>query len=221
MAPTLSDIITPHPLIAVLTVDEAACAPHAARALWAGGISAIELTLRTDQAMDAFRAIKEEIPAMLVGAGTVLQPAQVDAVRRAGVDFAVSPGLNARVVHRAQELDLPFAPGILSPSDIEAALELDCRLMKFFPAESAGGLRYLRSISGPYRHLGIRFMSLGGIDADNLAEYVAEPLVCAVGGSWIATRKLIQQGDWEQIEINARQAVKTVDRVSRAAVSIS
>jgi 2-dehydro-3-deoxyphosphogluconate aldolase/(4S)-4-hydroxy-2-oxoglutarate aldolase len=133
-------------VIAVLIVDQAQDAIPLAQALLAGGIDAMELTLRTPAALDALRRIKAEVPKMLVGAGTVLTPEQVSEVAAAGADFAVSPGMNPRVVLAARELGLPFAPGIATPSDIEQAIECGCKLLKFFPAEPLGGLSYLKAI---------------------------------------------------------------------------
>ncbi|HET6247613.1 MAG TPA: bifunctional 4-hydroxy-2-oxoglutarate aldolase/2-dehydro-3-deoxy-phosphogluconate aldolase [Tepidisphaeraceae bacterium] len=210
--PAILDRLKRTRMIAVLIVDEVQDAIPVAQALLAGGIEAMELTLRTAGAVDAIRRIKGEVPGMIVGAGTVLTPEQVLAVADARADFAVAPGTNARVVRAARERGLPFAPGIATPSDIEQALELGCRLLKFFPAEPMGGLGYLKSIAAPYAHLGVKYIPLGSVDMNCAAAYLNDPMVQAVGGSWIAPRDLIVKREWGAIEQNARKAVSAVGR---------
>ncbi|CAN5422722.1 bifunctional 4-hydroxy-2-oxoglutarate aldolase/2-dehydro-3-deoxy-phosphogluconate aldolase [soil metagenome] len=194
-------------VIAVLVIDSASDAVPLARALLAGGVAAMELTLRTPAAVDAIRAIAAEVPEMLVGAGTVLTAAQVDEVQSAGAAFAVSPGVNPRVLAAARDAGLSFAPGIVTPSDIEAALEFGCRLLKFFPAESSGGLKHLKNIAAPYKHLGLRYIPLGGINAANMGGYLGDPGVAAIGGSWLAEPAVVARGDWAGIREAAAHAV--------------
>ncbi len=201
--------------IAVLVVDRVEDAVPLARSLLAGGVNVMELTLRTPAAIDALRCIRAEVPQMVAGIGTILQPPQVRDAAAAGAAFGVAPGMNPRVVAEARRLGLPFAPGVVTPSDIEQALECDCRLLKFFPAEPAGGLRYLKAIAAPYAHADIRYIPLGGLTLDNLERYLADPLVHAVGGSWLAPRDLIQSRDWPQISENARRAAEIVRTVRR------
>ncbi|MCA9148815.1 MAG: bifunctional 4-hydroxy-2-oxoglutarate aldolase/2-dehydro-3-deoxy-phosphogluconate aldolase [Planctomycetales bacterium] len=193
-------------VIAVLVIDDADQAVPVARALLAGGVDAMELTLRTPAALEALRRIRAEVPEMLAGIGTILTVQQVDEVVAAGAAFGVSPGTNPRVINAARQQQLPFAPGIVTPSDIEQALELDCRLLKFFPAEPSGGLSYLRSIAAPFAHLGVRYVPLGGVNTENLTAYLSEPAVLAVGGSWLAPRDLIQAQNWGEIERRASDA---------------
>jgi 2-dehydro-3-deoxyphosphogluconate aldolase/(4S)-4-hydroxy-2-oxoglutarate aldolase len=200
-------------LIAVLQVDEAAAAVPLARALLAGGVQAMELTLRTEAAIAAVERICSEVPEMQVGVGTILTPEQAQAAHAAGAGFGVAPGSNPRVIAAARDLGLPFAPGVCTPTEMERALELDCRLMKFFPAEPTGGLAYLRSAAAPLTHLGVRFLPLGGIHAGNLAAYLKDPLVLAVGGSWIAPRQAIREAAWETITAKAREATALVETV--------
>lgn len=200
-------------VIAVLVIDEVRDAVPLSRALLAGGVTALELTLRTDAAIDALKAIRAEVPEMLAGIGTILTPAQVEAVVRAGAAFGVAPGFNRRVVEAAQAQGLSFAPGICTPSDIEGAIELGCRLLKFFPAETCGGLKHLESMAAPYRHLGLRYVPLGGLTVRNMVEYLANPLVAAVGGSWLAKRDAIKAGDWAGITANAREARTAIDKL--------
>jgi 2-dehydro-3-deoxyphosphogluconate aldolase/(4S)-4-hydroxy-2-oxoglutarate aldolase len=199
--------------IAVLVVDRVEDAVPLARALLAGGIDVMELTLRTPAAIDALCSIRAEVREMLAGIGTILQPQQVRDAAAAGAAFGVAPGMNPRVVGEARRLGLPFAPGIVTPSDIEQALQCDCRLLKFFPAEPAGGLRYLKAIAAPYAHADLRYIPLGGLTLDDLERYLADPLVHAVGGSWLAPRDLIQARDWPQITENVRRAAQIVRKV--------
>ena len=202
-------------LVAVLVIDNADHAVPVARALWEGGIAAIELTLRTPAAVAALRNIRTQVPEMLAGIGTVLTPDQVQTVHQAGAQFAVAPGTNPRVIQAAQQVGLPFAPGIATPSDLEIALELGCREVKFFPAEPSGGLTYLKSIAAPYSHLGVRYIPLGGVNSGNLADYLSEPMILAVGGSWLADREAISNQDWQGIRERAADAVATASRVRR------
>jgi 2-dehydro-3-deoxyphosphogluconate aldolase/(4S)-4-hydroxy-2-oxoglutarate aldolase len=200
-------------IIAVLVLEDPANAAPLARALLAGGISCIELTLRTSTALDSIRAIRSSVPEMLVGAGTVLSPPQVNAVKAAGAAFGVSPGMNPRVVAEARTIGLPFAPGVCTPTDIELAVEQGCRLMKFFPCETSGGLPYLRNIAAPFNHLGVSFIPLGGVNPGTAEEFLREPLVHAVGGSWLAPQELIQGKDWQAITALATEASAIVRRV--------
>ena len=206
-------------VIAVLVIDDAEHAIPVAKALWDGGIRAMELTLRTDAAIESLQRIRAEVPEMVAGIGTVLTSDQVSEVQAAGAQFAVAPGLNPSVVQVAQDLGLPFAPGIATPSDIEMAIELGCRELKFFPAEPSGGLSYLKSMAAPYAHLGLRYVPLGGVNADNLADYLSDPQVIAVGGSWLAKRDAIAAEDWEGIRARAAEAITITDRVRSSSQS--
>ena len=202
-------------VIAVLVIDQASHIVPLAKALLACGIDVMELTLRTPAAIDALRLVREEVPEMLAGIGTILQPDQLDAVVQSGAAFGVAPGLNPKVVLRAQELGLPFAPGVVTPTDIEAAIELGCRELKFFPAEPSGGIKYLRSMYAPYAHLGLKFIPLGGLNVSNMANYLFDAAVPAIGGSWIAPRKLIQNENWSAVIDNATE-VRRITKELRA-----
>lgn len=197
-------------VIAVLVIDKEEDAVPLARALLAGGVDIMELTLRTPAALGALKRVKAEVPEMMCGAGTVLTIEQVDQVAEAGAAFAVSPGMNAKIVSRAKEIGLPFAPGVCTPSDIEAAIELGCRLLKFFPAESMGGLKHLKNISAPYNYLGLQFIPLGGLNQDNMISYLDSPDVIGIGGSWIAKKDVINAHDWATITANAKAATDAV-----------
>ena len=199
-------------VIAVLIIDNVEDAVPVAKALLSGGIGAMELTLRTPAAIESLIRIQEQVPEMLAGVGTILAPGPVEDIVKAGAAFGVAPGLNPDVVLRAQQLGLPFAPGVATPSELEKAISLGCREIKFFPAEAMGGLKYLKSFDAPYKHLGIRYIPLGGLNAGNMADYLNEPSVLALGGSWIAKRELIQNQDWKNITNNAAEARKIADQ---------
>ena len=198
-------------VLAVVVIEDAEHAVPLAEALLSGGIAAMELTLRTDAALDAVRIITQKVPEMLVGCGTVLSIEQLNAVRDAGASFAVSPGLNPRVLEHAIQTHFPFAPGISTASDIEIAQDHGCRLLKFFPCETSGGLRHLKVLAAPFQHLGLKYIPLGGINPTNLPNYLEDrSLIAAVGGSWLAPKKLIQDNDWSGITQLASDAVKIV-----------
>ncbi len=199
-------------VISVLVVDDPQRAVKLATALLAGGVDIMELTLRTPAALDCLRAITEEVPEMIAGAGTVLIPEQVDQIRNAGAAFGVAPGTNPVVIRRAIELGLPFAPGIVTPTDIDTAVQCGCRELKFFPAEQSGGLPMLASIKAPYAHLGLKYIPLGGITTNNLASYLSDPDVLAVGGSWLAPKAMIEADKWSEITATAQEARKLVSR---------
>ncbi|KAA3656436.1 MAG: bifunctional 4-hydroxy-2-oxoglutarate aldolase/2-dehydro-3-deoxy-phosphogluconate aldolase [Calditrichaeota bacterium] len=182
-----------------------------AKALLAGGIDAIELTFRTPAALDALKAICANVPKMLVGVGTILTPEQVEHVKAAGADFGVAPGMNPKVIQAAEKVGLPFAPGIATPSELEAAIEYGCRLVKFFPAEAMGGLTYLRSMGAPYKHLGIRYFPLGGVNSENMVAYLNEPNIPAVGGTWIVKKELVEMEDWAGITARAAEVRQILD----------
>jgi len=200
-------------VLAVLVIDDEKHAVPLAEALLQGGIDCIELTLRTDAALEAVKLMKTHFNELIIGCGTVLNARQVDQSLEAGADFAVSPGFNPKTLLHAREVGLPFAPGVATASEIEHAVELGCRLLKFFPSETSGGLAHLKVLSTPFRHLGIKFVPLGGINLGNLGKYLEErDLIAAVGGSWIAPRDLIVAEDWSSIERLAREATQSVGR---------
>lgn len=208
-------------VIAVLVVEQPRQAVHLARALLAGGVAAMELTLRTPAALQCLRAVRSEVPQMIAGAGTIIQPAQVHAVLEAGASFGVAPGTNPEVIREAIAAGLPFAPGVVTPTDVDVALRAGCHDLKFFPAEPSGGLPMLASIKAPYAHLGVRYIPLGGITATNLHAWLSDPDVLAVGGSWLARRELIDAEAWDQITVLAAQATAIARTVRQTTNSIS
>lgn len=203
----LTDRLKKARIVAVLAVNDPAGAVDLAKALCDGGVTALEMTLRTQRAFECVSAIAGAGLPLTLGVGTILTPEQAREAKSRGADFGVSPGCNVRVIDAAAEAGLPFAPGIMTPSEIEQALEHGCKLMKFFPAESSGGMKHLQSIAAPYKHLGISFIPLGGLKLSNMKSYTDSPLVTAIGGSWIAPTSLIDAKDWVQIRKNAEEAV--------------
>lgn len=214
--PELSTRIESFGVIAVLVVDRADDAIPLAKALLDGGVGVMELTLRTAAALDALKKIRVAVPEMIAGVGTILTPAQVLAAKEAGAAFGVAPGTNGKVLAAAREAGLSFAPGIATPSDIETALEFDCRLLKFFPSEPSGGLSYLKNIAAPYAHLGLKYVPLGGINEKNMAAYLSEPIVGALGGSWLAPRELINASDWSAITARCATAVEIIKSIRKS-----
>lgn len=197
-------------VVPVIAIDSVAHALPLADALLAGGLPVVEITFRTSAAAEVIRLLAKERPALIVGAGTVLTPETVKIAVDAGARFAVAPGLNPRVVQAAKELNLPFVPGIANPSDIEAGLELGCKLLKFFPAEALGGTKLLSALSAPYKHTGVRFMPTGGASPANLESYLKLDTVAAVGGTWIAKKEDMAEGKWEMIAQRCREACALV-----------
>jgi 2-dehydro-3-deoxyphosphogluconate aldolase/(4S)-4-hydroxy-2-oxoglutarate aldolase len=215
MSPEIIQKIDAAGVIAVLVIDELKHAVPVAKALLKGGITAIELTLRTDVAWDAAKAIRDEVPEMILGFGTVLTDGQAKAAAKLGADFAVAPGCNPRVIAAAREYGLSFAPGIVTPSDIEIALEQGCRIMKYFPAETSGGITHLTNMVTPYQYLGLKFIPLGGLSLSNASSYLKSPLITAIGGSWLAKQDLIKGEQWETITQNALEISRIITDIRK------
>ncbi len=213
MSPEIIKTIDDAGIIAVLIIDEVKHAVPLAEALLKGGINAIELTLRTPAALDSAKIIKKEVPGVTLGFGTVLTIEQVKAVVDVGADFAVAPGCNPKIIGEAYKQGLSFAPGIMTPTDIEMAVELGCRVIKFFPAESTGGMNHLKNMAAPYQYLGLKFVPLGGVNIKNARTYLESPLITAIGGSWVAKRHLIQSENWEAITANAKEIRTLINQI--------
>jgi 2-dehydro-3-deoxyphosphogluconate aldolase/(4S)-4-hydroxy-2-oxoglutarate aldolase len=191
-----------------VTLDRAEDAEPLAAALLEGGLETLEITFRTPAAPEAISRIRAAFGDRIhLGAGTLLTGEQVVQAVQAGASFGLAPGFNPNVVRAAHERGLGFIPGVMTPSEIERALELGCKVQKFFPADVAGGIKMLKTLSGPFGHTGVKFVPLGGVSAATLKEYLAAPGVAAVGGSWIADRSLIKAGDWAGITALAKKAV--------------
>ena len=200
----LDELISLAPVVPVITIEKVADAVPMARALVRGGLRVIEITLRTNAAPEAARAILAEVPEALVGLGTVLTPDDLDRAVAIGAAFAISPGVSLELLHAASALGIAFAPGIQTPSDLIACVSRGFELVKFFPAVAAGGIAALHALSGPFPN--VRYCPTGGIKEADAAQWLAQPMVAAVGGSWIAPASDVRAGAWALIEERARIA---------------
>ncbi|HEY5457045.1 MAG TPA: bifunctional 4-hydroxy-2-oxoglutarate aldolase/2-dehydro-3-deoxy-phosphogluconate aldolase [Acidothermaceae bacterium] len=196
-------------LLPVVVLDDAAAAGSLGTAIRAGGLSSIEITLRTPAALPAITALAEQGD-LLVGAGTVLTRTQAELAVEAGADFIVSPGVSSAVVSFCREVGVPVFPGVATPTEIQMALDLGCDVVKFFPADINGGLPAIRALAAPFG--GVKFIPTGGISPSNLGDYLAHPSVLAVGGSWLVTRELIAANDWSAITGLVEAAVDIAGR---------
>ena len=174
------------------------------------GLPAAEITFRTSAAESIIREAAKRFPELYLGAGTILNTADLARAFDAGAKFAVAPGFNPTVVKNAVENNYAFAPGVCTPSEIEQAVELGCKFLKFFPAEAAGGVTMLKSLIAPYKHMGVRFMPTGGVTTENVKNYLALKEVAAVGGTWLGKADLIAAGEWEKIADTVRAASEMV-----------
>lgn len=192
-------------IVPVIKLDKVENAEKLAKALRDGGINCAEVTFRAKGADEVIRRMTKAYPDMFVGAGTVLSCEQADAAYAAGAKFCVAPGLNSKVVKHCLDSGIPFAPGLSSASEIEQALELGLDFVKFFPAEQAGGLQYIKAVCGPYTTM--RFMPTGGINPDNLNTYLSYNKIVCCGGSWIVPSKLLDEENWEGITALCKEAI--------------
>ncbi len=195
------------PVIPVIVIDNANDAEPLAEALLKGGMDVIEVTCRTAAAPEALKRIKKSFPEMLVGAGTVVTPEQAKMCIDVGVSFGLAPGLNPDTVKFFQLNKTLFIPGVMTPSEIEQGLALGCKMLKFFPAGAAGGVNMLKNMAAPYVSLGVKFCPTGGVSLDNMNEWLALPIVSAVGGTWLATQKQIADKQWDVITANVKAAL--------------
>jgi 2-dehydro-3-deoxyphosphogluconate aldolase/(4S)-4-hydroxy-2-oxoglutarate aldolase len=191
-------------IVPVIALERAEDIVPLGRALAENGLPVAEITFRTDAALEAIRLLRQAQPSMLIGAGTVLNKAQIEQAKAAGATFIVSPGLNPNTVRAARDLDIPMIPGVNNPSDIEAAIELGLTAVKFFPAEPSGGVKMIKALLGPYSQM--QFMPTGGIGPHNIRDYLAIPGVIACGGSWMVEPALVREGNWAEIGRLARAA---------------
>ena len=198
-------------IVPVIKISDANRAADLAKALCAGGMPAAEVTFRTAAAADAIYRMRETSPEMLVGAGTVLTKASLDDALAAGAQFIVAPGLNPSIVEACLAKDVPVVPGCMTPSEMELAMAMGLTFVKFFPAEAAGGVKFLKAVSAPYA--GLKFMPTGGISMKNAADYLALPYVVCCGASFIASDEQITGGRFDEIEEAARQAKFLADTV--------
>lgn len=198
-------------IIPVVVLERVEDAAPLAKALCDGGLPCAEVTFRTDAAEESIRIMSQQYPDMLVGAGTVLTTEQVDRAVRAGAKFIVSPGLNPKVVKYCVDRNIPICPGCANPSDVERALENGLKVVKFFPAEPAGGLPMIKAIAAPY--VDVLFMPTGGIKADNVRSYLEYDRILACGGSWMVSSTLIKEGAFYKITERTKEAVGIVKEV--------
>jgi 2-dehydro-3-deoxyphosphogluconate aldolase/(4S)-4-hydroxy-2-oxoglutarate aldolase len=200
----LAAVLSAAPVVPVLTIEDRATAVPLARALVAGGLTALEVTLRTAAGLDCIRAIKGEVEGCNVGAGTVLDAAQLADAEAAGATFMVSPGAAPKLIAAARDSAVPFLPGAATAGEAMALVEEGFSILKFFPAEPAGGLAYLKALGAPLP--GIRFCPTGGVGDRNAADYLALPNVICVGGSWVAPADALAEGNWTRVTALSREA---------------
>ncbi|EGQ7910745.1 TPA: bifunctional 4-hydroxy-2-oxoglutarate aldolase/2-dehydro-3-deoxy-phosphogluconate aldolase [Vibrio parahaemolyticus] len=196
-------------VIPVIAIDKAEDIIPLGKVLAENGLPAAEITFRSEAAVEAIRLLRETQPDMLIGAGTVLNREQAIAAKEAGATFIVSPGFNPNTVKACQEIGIDIVPGVNNPSTVEAALEMGLTTLKFFPAEASGGINMVKSLLAPYTD--IELMPTGGINPANIKDYLAIPRVLACGGTWMVDKKLIEEGNWEELAHLTREAVALVN----------
>ena len=194
---TLRELLARAPVIPVLTLDDPDAAADLGRALVAGGLPVLEVTLRTPTALESIRRMAAEVEGAVVGAGTITRPSDLEAVAEAGGRFAVSPGLTPDLAQAAGDVDVPLLPGVMTPSEAMGARDRGFSTLKLFPARPAGGIALLKAMAGPLADLA--FCPTGGISSNDFRDYLALPNVLCVGGSWVAPRDAIRAGDWQRI----------------------
>lgn len=208
---TITEQLGRYGIVPVVVLNDAGKALSLAKALCNGGLPCAEVTFRTDAAEESIRLMSREFPDMLIGAGTVLSTEQADRAIAAGAKFIVSPGLNPKVVTHCQKKNIPIIPGVVTPSEMEQAMELGLKIVKFFPAEPSGGLAMIKAVAAPYTML--KFMPTGGINAKNVRDYLAYDKILACGGSWMVKGSLIDEDRFDEIEAMCREAVEIVKEV--------
>jgi 2-dehydro-3-deoxyphosphogluconate aldolase/(4S)-4-hydroxy-2-oxoglutarate aldolase len=206
VATTIDQVLESNPVVPLVQADDPGIAVKTSRALAAGGLTVVEVVFRTDRALECLRAVADEVPEMIAGAGTVLSAKQAEAAFEAGAKFIVSPGLDDGVVAVARERGAPVYPGIVTPGELQHAFNLGLEIVKFFPASIAGGVPALKALSSVFRTM--RFMPTGGVSASNLADFLAVPAVLACGGSWLTPASAIEADDYDQISTLAREALQ-------------
>lgn len=204
------DVFAASPVVPVMVINNLADAVPMAKALAAGGITVFEVTLRTDVALDAIRAIAEAMPEAMLGAGTIINAQQYDAAVAAGAKFVISPGYSSALLNHAAKGTAPLIPGVSTPSEIISALELGYDHLKFFPAEANGGVPALKAIAAPLPQ--VRFCPTGGINPNNVADYMALSCVATVGGSWMIPKEAIAARDWEKITELSKAALSLIKK---------
>ena len=200
-------------VIPVIVIEDEAQAVPLARALVEGGLPVLEVTFRTKAAAAAIAAIRREVPDAIVGAGTILTAGQLKAARDAGAVFGVAPGFDPAIVAEAKAQDFPFCPGVSTASELSQALTAGCKMVKFFPAEAAGGVKMIKNLLGAFRFTGVRFMPTGGVNLANVADYLAVPEIVCCGGTWIVPKDALAAGDYGAIGKLAADAAALVSKL--------
>lgn len=197
MQDKIIEVLQISPIVPVVVIEDIKDAVPLAQSLVEGGIQIIEVTLRSSYALEAIELIAKNVPKMHVGAGTILNPTQLEQVQNRGAEFLISPGLTIKLLEYAKKKDMPLIPGVSSSSEVMQALELGYNALKFFPAEYCGGVKLLNAFNGPFK--GVKFCPTGGISADNIHSYLNLENVLCVGGSWLTPKHLIQNKEWDKI----------------------
>lgn len=197
MQDKIIEVLQISPIVPVVVIEDIKDAVPLAQSLIEGGIHIIEVTLRSSCALEAIELIAKNVPKMRVGAGTILNPTQLEQAQNRGAEFLISPGLTIRLLEYAKKKDMPLIPGVSSSSEVMQALELGYSALKFFPAEYCGGVKLLNAFNGPFK--GVKFCPTGGISADNMHSYLNLENVLCVGGSWLTPKNLIQNKEWDKI----------------------
>ncbi len=197
MQDKIIEVLQISPIVPVVVVENIKDAVPLAQSLIEGGIHIIEVTLRSSCALEAIELIAKNVPKMRVGAGTILNPTQLEQAQNRGAEFLISPGLTIKLLEYAKKKDMPLIPGVSSSSEVMQALELGYNALKFFPAEYCGGVKLLNAFNGPFK--GVKFCPTGGISADNMHSYLNLENVLCVGGSWLTPKNLIQNKEWDKI----------------------
>lgn len=200
-------------IIPVIVIEDSQQAVPLARALVAGGLPVLEVTFRTEAAAGAIAAIRREVPEAVVGAGTVLSVEQLEKAKAAGAAFCVAPGFDPAIVATASAAGMPFCPGIATASELSQALSAGCKMVKFFPAEAAGGVSMIKNLLGAFRFTGVKFMPTGGVKISNVENYLSVPEIVCCGGTWIVPNDALKRGDYAAIEALASEASSLVRKI--------
>ncbi|WQS18894.1 bifunctional 4-hydroxy-2-oxoglutarate aldolase/2-dehydro-3-deoxy-phosphogluconate aldolase [Helicobacter pylori] len=205
MQDKIIEVLQISPIVPVVVIEDLNDAVPLAQSLIEGGIPIIEVTLRSSCALEAIELIAKNVPKMRVGAGTILNPTQLEQAQNRGAEFLISPGLTIKLLEYAKKKDMPLIPGVSSSSEVMQALELGYNALKFFPAEYCGGVKLLNAFNGPFK--GVKFCPTGGISADNMRSYLNLENVVCVGGSWLTPKDLVQNKEWDKITEICKRAL--------------
>ncbi len=208
MQDKIIEVLQISPIVPVVVIEDIKDAVPLAQSLIEGGIPIIEVTLRSSCALEAIELIAKNVPKMRVGAGTILNPTQLEQAQNRGAEFLISPGLTIKLLEHAKKKDMPLIPGVSSSSEVMQALELGYNALKFFPAEYCGGVKLLNAFNGPFK--GVKFCPTGGISADNMRSYLNLENVLCVGGSWLTPKDLIQNKEWDKITEICKRALANI-----------